>query len=392
MPFDLKYKCEATGWKHNCGFNCFTHFIIDKLQRGSLERHYGTDAEYNRILKTFQNYYELVRAPTWSEMKDLFKKYPHPIDQEAILSPVLRKHLGVLMQDEDTVQVMLNTDFSAAFSSYLEKNIDELGDVASDVIASNKEWFKKMRKDYKNDKDEDKFGFYRQIGELYWKDTGAKKYAEFMGDLDNARFASYQHLGLLGKRLKIGLEFYTTDKDGQPVLQFRDTQAAENGWKLKLMNETVDGENKHWEFEDFYRTKDHADQHNQHYNCYVTKHKSGKNKKDNQPSVVNLENNPLIPTFNLQDANIEDDVQYTVFGWIQVHFEKLMGVALEPAAPVHTPQANASLKKRKKEDDKPVQKVHHSSHDDDDDDDEEEVIVAVHKKVKKTKNDRCGQQ
>jgi hypothetical protein len=95
------YKCEVTGWHNNCGASCFVHFIVHKILTDQLsdDSPPGNTDEYKKILGIFGRFYELKGQPTWADMKKLLKKYPSPIDHEAILSPVIRKYISEIMAD-----------------------------------------------------------------------------------------------------------------------------------------------------------------------------------------------------------------------------------------------------------------------------------------------------
>lgn len=97
--FDLNKRCQASGWCNNCGLNCFSHFLAEKVLSGEIAKRAKTP-EYQQLLQSFQEYYNIPHKVSFDNIKEILLSYakppkpPNPLDVEAILAPVLRFHMG----------------------------------------------------------------------------------------------------------------------------------------------------------------------------------------------------------------------------------------------------------------------------------------------------------
>lgn len=107
--FDVSKRAHTSGWGNNCGFNCIVHFICDELEKP------GNEAEIKKIyespenramLDKFFDYYRLNETGIKKEnfnilsLKKILQQYPHPLDREIILGPVLREYVGEKLKKE----------------------------------------------------------------------------------------------------------------------------------------------------------------------------------------------------------------------------------------------------------------------------------------------------
>lgn len=305
---DLSLLCKTTGWRNNCGLNCISHFIYDKLQSNELQHAFTDHPAYIALLETFQSYYQLSERPSWNDIRELLSQYPHATDHEAILAPVLRQHLGkILLKNNENVW---NTEAAGAISEYLTTG--EIRDIAEPLIQPNlapflaehkRQFDRRLRaaqnkaptvkeiilarnrlaqnkppkepseaniqsfvEFHRRNTLEDEF---QTEARAYWFSQGMRLYADYIADLDNAVMVSADQLCLLGKELEIGVEVYTPDSieraTNDPQLA-RATHGAQNLpeiehlWTLKVHNSGV-----HWEYEEPSRDPEKVDAHNYFY-------------------------------------------------------------------------------------------------------------------------------
>lgn len=209
--------CETTGWHNNCGLNCLTHFLYSKLETGELQKAFLNHPEYEALLTTFQEYYQLKTKPTWDQIKTLLQNLEAPHDREAILAPVLRKRLSQTLLDDK--QKIWDTTATAAFSQYLTTG--KVEDVARPVFYSNQAYFEALKAEYdnkiNNDSNQDQealLNTYLKTAEAYWLNInkgGCELYADYIGDLKKGEMISADSLKLYCSKLSIGAEVYTDD-------------------------------------------------------------------------------------------------------------------------------------------------------------------------------------
>lgn len=305
---DLALLCKTTGWHNNCGLNCLSHLIFDKLQSGELQHAFTDSPAYLSLLETFQSYYQLSERPSWDDVYALLNSYPNATDHEAILAPVLRQHLGkILLQHSEAVW---NTEAAGAISEYLTTG--EVRDIAEPLInpnlapflAEHKRQFDRRLRASQNQpltvkemilaKErlaqtkpptepteaniqsfiefnrrnalEDEF---QAEARAYWFSQGMHLYAEYIANLDNSVMISADQLCLLGKELDIGVEVYTpasierATTDSQLAISTRGAQNLpdeDHLWTLKVHNAGI-----HWEYEEPSRDPEKVRAHNQFY-------------------------------------------------------------------------------------------------------------------------------
>lgn len=309
INFDLSKLCRTTGWYNNCGLNCLTHFLLYKLERGELELMFAQDPQYNALLQTFQEYYHLPERPTWAQLTVLFGEnhYEVPTDREAILAPVLRKHLGKILYDERANEVRVAA-VCDAISTYLRTG--EVEDVATDFYYADRKWFEDFKTRYDlqlNAANKAKLTraqtqaardellnnnlkvtkksvsvkareiIERNIvdallaeAELAWHNEHAAYYAEYVGTLKNHVMVSGDNLQLLGVRLNIGVEVYTPASIESALLDpaiMQYTHGAQNLpregyiWLMRVLNRG----GAHWEFE-------HPNEHQEDTQAWIAYH------------------------------------------------------------------------------------------------------------------------
>lgn len=283
-------RCKTSSWQNNCGLNCVTHFLFSKLENNQLQSLFLDNPNYQALLASFQEYYELPILPTWNDIRDLLAALEAPHDREAIFAPVLRKHLGKLMITQ--AQTFWDIEGAPSFSEYLSTG--EINDIATPIFLANNEFFTELKKQYdsafctiKTDPitdgevetalsqlNENKKAlteenlssqiyfnrqnkveeFYREIAKSYWiEGEGYKNYIGYITDVHHAQMISVDQLQLLCENLDIKAEVYT---------QY-GTQNIPDGnftWSLKVYNTGV-----HWEYEEPAANIEKKDLHNTYY-------------------------------------------------------------------------------------------------------------------------------
>ncbi|MCS5710098.1 hypothetical protein [Candidatus Berkiella aquae] len=304
---DLNLLCKTTGWHNNCGLNCLTHFLYEKLHSGELQRHFSKNPEYIALLETFQSYYQLSERPTWNEVYQILATYSNATDREAILSPVLRQHLGKILPQHS--EMVWNTDAAGAISEYLTTG--EVNDIAAPLIQANRVFVDSLKATFENrlqnlattlateeekataavrlanakpprainDESVQEYVEFQRRNALedqlreeakdYWLHEGMQRYADYIATLDNSVMVSADQLGLLGQSLNIGIEIYTPSSisaaENNPHIAAA-THGAQNlpegdfRWQLKVYNAGV-----HWEYEEPSHSLTQKNQHNQSY-------------------------------------------------------------------------------------------------------------------------------
>jgi len=269
-----------------------SHFLFSKLESGELQQKFSQDPVYNDLLKLFQQYYDLPTVPTWDEVEKQLSSYPVPVDREAILAPVLRQYLGMVLTENKAA--LWDTVVSVSLSDHWLSN--QVSDVARPLYKSNQAWFDKLKLEYDQklqnisspeikeeeaqlarsqllkggmlDKDitpqkiKENVIFTRknnlqdtllESAKSHWMEEGAEQYASHMANLNNAEMVSSGELCLLTDKLKIDLEVYTPDsiksaKENEALAQEKHgTQyVSEKGhdWLLRVYNK-----GEHWEYQ-----------------------------------------------------------------------------------------------------------------------------------------------
>lgn len=103
VAFDLSLQASTSGWYNNCGANCLANFITAELLSGEFDKR-----ENSLFLRCFDEYYS---CPGWgspANIRMLLKRYPHPLDREKILAPVLRVYLKYVL-----LEASLETSWNA---------------------------------------------------------------------------------------------------------------------------------------------------------------------------------------------------------------------------------------------------------------------------------------
>ncbi len=298
--------CKTTGWQNNCGLNCLTHFLYQQLSQGELQKNFATNPEYQALLVTFQEYYQLPQTPTWEDIKQLLDNYPVPTDKEAIFAPVLRQHLGKKLAS--LPDVTWDTDAAATISEYLKTG--KVKDVALPLFHANEAWLEELKTKYDRSQrritsqiiteserahviEQDRLGnkgipseerireqvIFNRTNALqdsilaqaksYWLAEGSLRYADTMGKLDNAEMVSAEQLSLLAYSLSIGLEVYTPasieDAKKRPEVG-KITHGAQNlPDRAYPLTFRVHNHGVHWEFESPNKDLAQVARHNQYY-------------------------------------------------------------------------------------------------------------------------------
>ncbi|HRE32873.1 MAG TPA: hypothetical protein PLD88_12920, partial [Candidatus Berkiella sp.] len=304
---DLNLLCKTTGWHNNCGLNCLTHFLYEKLHQGELQAYSSKNPEYIALLDTFQSYYQLPERPSWDEIYQILTTYPNATDREAILSPVLRQHLGNILPKHS--EMVWNTDAAGAISEYLTTG--EINDIAAPLIQANQVFINGLKTTFENrlqhltriiateeekanatiklanakpprtinDASIQEYVEFQRRNALedqlreetkdYWLREGMQRYANYIATLDHSVMISADQLGLLGQSLDIGIEIYTPSSisaaENNPHIAAA-THGAQNipdgdfRWQLKIYNAGV-----HWEYEEPSSSLSEAQKHNQSY-------------------------------------------------------------------------------------------------------------------------------
>ncbi len=282
-------RCKTSGWHNNCGLNCLSHFLITKLNDGDVEGFYGDDPAYTALRETFAEYYGLPSVPRWDEIKKVLESYRVATDQEAILAPVLRKHLG--KQILENAPDIWENEGAVAFNDYLARG--RADDVGKPIVASNRPWFERLKAEYTDrvaraqrlpvTADEQAQAFAQLIdnrvanplpGQILlqiqlqrknaiieqlhreakeqWLNGACHVYAEHMADLEASEEISFEHLSLLGERLHMGFEVNTRG--------MRRITDPPRPWMVKIFNTGA-----HWEYETPTKSAREAAMHNFYY-------------------------------------------------------------------------------------------------------------------------------
>lgn len=303
--------CKTTGWHNNCGLNCLTHFIYAKLEKNDLQKLYSNDAEYDKLLTTFQEYYALPNKPTWDDIKAMLSKLEAPHDREAILAPVLRQHLGKLISEnakeiwkkdasvalwdhfKDTPATdvgipiyTVNQTIFAELKKEYEQGLPNLEvdkklitnlerGVAIDLINEQNQQTKNTSKllDVNNEETIKLFVYNYRV--LNWQDKigdkakadwlkkggGCEKFANHMANLNTSEMISAGQLGFLANKLKINTQIFRPDGMGRFLINFNDNAATQlPDWVMKVSHSGA-----HWEYEEPSQNVQAAAEHNKFY-------------------------------------------------------------------------------------------------------------------------------
>lgn len=329
IQFDFANVCKTTGWYNNCGLNCLTHFMFDKLSAIS-EKDFDVflveNPEYIALADTFKRYYDLKENISWQEILRILREHTVPTDKEAIFAPVLRLHLGKVLGEN--AEILLNTDASTV-SDYITGGV--LADVAQPVYAANKAFYDSLRQDFqvtfeaslkanshatdeeliaaefalKDNNDHKKIKDYQPSGmdilkyvifkrksdlesqyydvaQDHWFQEGCKKYADYMANMNNQVMVSADQLQFLAGHFNINVDVFTPGSlaaalDNELTAQF--THGAQSiselprQWTLKVINN-----GNHWTFQQPDSKLELTTQHNRHYESGRTNEMLGKYK------------------------------------------------------------------------------------------------------------------
>lgn len=323
LHLDFNALCKTTGWYNNCGLNCLTHFLFNKLSKipaQELDMFLGQNPEYLSLLETFREYYFIKKEFGWHDILGLLQLHPAATDQEAILAPVLRAHLGkVLIEKADA---LWNLDASAAISAF--RTTGRVADIAAPIYYSNRAFFDSHKEAFeiafitaldvlqtaaevKIATDSIKFNtdnmkiqgfvpaekdiyehviFQRKIrieeqfhdeAHDYWMTQGCKRYADYVANLNNSVMISADQLQALSERFNIGVEVYTPDSMRAALLDVNlanETHGAQwlpqrqFHWTMKVLNMGL-----HWTYQEPDSNLDAMKQHNHYYETGVSKFK-----------------------------------------------------------------------------------------------------------------------
>ncbi len=317
-------RCKASAWHNNCALNSLTHFIYSQLETEQLQHLYGSNHEYLSLLKSFQDYYELPKMPSWAEIKILLQSFDAPHDKEVILAPVLRKHLGKILLRESAK--LWEMDASMAFSTYLD--LGEITDAALSIFNANSEFFVQLKHNYEQEKEalllsplpfseeetiaatqlildhnrgkipggprylpideqniQNKITFTRKNNLLdkylnqaktYWLQSGSRSYADYVGNLKNSVMVSADQLQFLCQKLKISALVHMPDGS---ILRPSESFV----WEMILFNN-----GRHWEYQEPTGDMEKQAQHNAYYLVENVESKFNSHNPDNPPLSENI--------------------------------------------------------------------------------------------------------
>ncbi|MGE3318676.1 MAG: hypothetical protein AB7I18_05215 [Candidatus Berkiella sp.] len=329
IELDFNKLCKVSGWHNNCGLNCLSHFLFDKLSslpQGEFDLFIAANEEYVEILKTFKEYYGLNNNVGWQDILGLLRAHPAATDREALLAPVLRKHLGKILLGHSNE--LWDTKASAAFGDCIDLESQVYQDISVPIYHSNKAFYDKLRNEFEvafmqaleaevtpaerliaeaqlrdnsNNKKipnyqptnddilrhvifqrksrlQDQFNDKAQIN---WMTEGCQRYADHIGDMKNMVMISADQLQLLCESLNIGLDVFTFASMQQAITN-RATGEHTRGaqwvaerefhWKMKVFN--MGG--VHWIFQEPNRDEQKVKQHNQYYTAPLSPELAGK--------------------------------------------------------------------------------------------------------------------
>lgn len=194
MPIAIEKKANVTAFAQNCLLHCAAHKIIGTLLNKNNEALANPQDPFQLLAAGFNTYYDLNPKKTLADIKQLFGKFTHPIDQEYILGPVLRECLVTVMQKDGADSLLTDEDygFKKVIADFLEtENIagtscENLARSNENYLTQNQEKLKKWRiSDRAVDADIDKeIENYWQKGNAAAKDkkSGFKQYLDFIKD------------------------------------------------------------------------------------------------------------------------------------------------------------------------------------------------------------------
>lgn len=315
LHLDFNALCKTTGWYNNCGLNCLTHFLYNKLSKlpaDGLDLFLVENPEYLSLLETFKEYYSISQEFGWHDLLNLMQSHPAATDQEAIFAPVLRSHLGKVLIEK--AEELWSLDASAAISAF--RTTGTVADIAAPIYYSNKAFFDSQRAAFekafiesldaeptaleiqtainkiKFNTDNMKIqGFepkeqevyehvifqrktrleehFHDEAHIYWMTQGCQNYAKFVANLYNAVMISADQLQMLSERFNIGVEVYTPDSMRAALLDVNlanETHGAQSlpqrqfYWTMKVLNMGL-----HWTYQEPDKDLQAMQQHNQYY-------------------------------------------------------------------------------------------------------------------------------
>lgn len=316
--------CKTTSWHFNCGLNCLTHFLYNKLQKNELQNLFNNHPEYNDLLKTFQEYYALPKQPTWNEIKDLLVELKAPHDREAVLAPVLRKHLGKILAAQP--ELLWELEGGTVFSEYLTQG--EINDIAEPIFDSNQAFFLTLKQEYDSaientatlsftheeqiqaiqkiqinnqkinnqeinepnvnehilfiKKNEVLDDFLKKAEEYWLNNGGCQNYTDYFSDLKNSVMVSADQLTFLCSALNISTEISTPN--------FPSQKLGKEDFALVL--KVYNNQGVHWEYEEPDANPESTKKHNEFY-----------------PTVSYYDNDVRLGEFKTYGSQAEDQTQ-----------------------------------------------------------------------------------
>lgn len=333
IALDVNRLCKVSGWHNNCGLNCLTHFLFDKLSSmpvGEFDLFLAANPEYIAILDTFKEYYNLQNNYGWQDILGLLRAHPVPTDREALLAPVFRKHLGKLLIGH--VNELWDTKAAAAFGDCIAIDTPVgapiYQDISMPLYYSNRAFYDNLRQEFqtelmraleshptelelqvaaqglRDNSNNKKIPNYTptndailrhvifqrknllqerffERAQMNWMTEGCKRYADYVANINNMVMISADQLQFLCESLNVGVEVFTFDSMRHATTN-RETGEHTHGaqwvserpfqWKMKVMN--MGG--VHWIFQEPNRNEQKRVQHNKHYETPLSDELAGK--------------------------------------------------------------------------------------------------------------------
>ena len=329
--FDESNLWKVSGWHNNCAANCVVHFLSEKIITNELQETFAHDPDYEGLLNSFEEYYNLDKKPTWDDIQSLLSHNPAPTDREAIMGPVIRQYLAkVIMQNKDDLWLSLG---SGAISEFITTG--KALDVNNEVYRANMNQFKEYKREYDNAiraslvlpiSEQERAAALKQFernkvinpteeqiernvqfnrtndiqdrilvkANDFWDDDGCENYANRMGDLKEGVMISSDQLSLLSRALSFNSEVHVDKGKGlEKLVEVKDPNYK---WLLKVKNQ-----GNHWENENPITDKSKGRQATHDHNAY---YKQGPNRTKGKYDILG------------HTENLEEDIIHDV----QRHF------------------------------------------------------------------------
>jgi len=345
IDLDFTKMCKVSGWHNNCGLNCLSHFLFDKLSAlpaSEFDLFIAANPEYISLLDTFKEYYGLRNNVGWQDILGLLRAHPAASDREALLAPVFRKHLGKLLLGH--ANELWDTKASAALGDCIAIDTPPGQPIYQDISAplyySNRAFYDNLRQEFqaefmqtlqadptaqeiqladrslRDHSDNKKINNYQptqdailrhiifqrksnlqeryfERAQVNWMTEGCRRYADFVANMNNMVMISADQLQFLCESLNIGLEVFTFDSmrhavanraTGEHTHGAQGASDREFQWKMKVMN--MGG--VHWIFQEPNRDEQKVKLHNQCYTAPVSSEHAGKYKITTTPVTKEL--------------------------------------------------------------------------------------------------------